>query len=222
MTATASEPAAARQVESLVPELRRPGCVRVMVAGRPLLTIPVEVAREERLAPGTELDEALLGRLTRAADLEGAYATVLRLVARRPFAAKDLARRLTIKGHPAPLAAAAVERAGRAGLVDDAQFARHYAETRGARGRGPDRIRRDLGVLGVARDVVERALVDAFGEDGGRAPSADALARKRLKQLRGLPRQAQRRRLLAFLGRRGFRGEPVSRLVAALLRESAG
>jgi SOS response regulatory protein OraA/RecX len=64
---------------------------------------------------------------------------------------------------------------------------------------------------------VDRALLEAFGPDGADAPQADAVARRRLAQLRGLPRPVQRRRLLAFLARRGFAGETVSRMVGGLL-----
>lgn len=190
-----------------------------MVHGRPLLTIPAEVAERERLRPGTEIEGPLFDRLSRAADEEAAFRTALRFVERRPFAGQDLTRRLVLKGHPPEAAEAARARAERLGFVDDARFALHFVETRAARGRGPLRLRRDLAVLGVDRSIVDRTLVEAFGPDGSDAPQADALARRRLVQLKGLPRQAQRRRLLAFLARRGFAGHAVTRMVGELLRD---
>lgn len=217
MTATPSELAVSRVIGALAADPRRPGCVRVMVQGRPLLTIPREVAAAERLESGMRLDQPLLTRLGRAADEEAAFHTLLRFVERRPFAGRDLTRRLVLKGHPPEAAAAAVERAQGVGLVDDARFTLHYVETRAARGRGPLRLRRDLSALGVERSVVDRALAEAFGPDGTGGPSAEALARKRLAQLKGLARPVARRRLLAFLARRGFVGESVHRLVVALI-----
>jgi regulatory protein len=217
MTATTSEPPARRVIGALVPDPRRAGGVRVLVQGRPLLTVPREVVEAERLATGTELDEPLYARLCRAADEEAAFRTTLRFLERRPFACRNLARRLVLKGHPPEAAEAAIARAERAGLLNDAQFALHYIQTRSARGRGPQRLRRDLALLGVERAVVDRALAEAFGIDGVEAPSAEVLARKRLAQLKGLPRPVQRRRLLAYLARRGFAGEAVGRMVAGLL-----
>jgi regulatory protein len=217
MTATLSEPAAPRVIGAVVPDPRRAGSVRVMVQGRSLLTIPREVAERERLEPGMPLAEALLGRLCRAADEEAAFRTALRFLERRPFAAKDLARRLVLKGHPPLAAEAARGRAERMGLLDDARFTLHFVQTRAERGRGPLRLRRDLALLGVERTVVDGALAEAFGPDGSDAPQAAAVARRRLGQLRGLPRPVQRRRLLAFLARRGFAGHTVSRLVGDLL-----
>lgn len=218
MTATLTEPDSLRVVGAVVPDHRRAGSVRVLVRGRPLLTIPREVAERERLEPGMALGEALFARLGQAADEEAAFRTALRYLERRPFAARDLARRLVLKGHPPAAAEAARMRAERMGLLDDARFTLHYVQTRAARGRGPLRLRRDLAVLGVERSVVDQVLAEAFGPDGSEAPQADAVARRRLTQLRGLPRPVQRRRLLAFLARRGFAGQTVTRLVGELLR----
>ena len=220
MTATLTEAAPSRVVGAVVPDPRRAGSVRVMVQGRSLLTIPREVAERERLSPGLALDEALLARLGRAADEEAAFRTALRYLERRPFAAKDLARRLILKGHPPSAAEAARVRAEGMGLLDDARFTLHYVQTRAARGRGPLRLRRDLALLGVERGVVDQALTEAFGADGSEAPQAEAVARRRLTQLRGLPRPVQRRRLLAFLARRGFAGYTVSRLVGSLVGQA--
>ncbi len=217
MTATLTEPASLRIVGAVVPDPRRAGSVRVMVQGRPLLTLPREVAERERLEPGMALEAALFTRLCRAADEEAAFRTALRYLERRPFAAKDLARRLVLKGHPPFAAEAARVRAERMGLLDDPRFTLHYVQTRAARGRGPLRLRRDLAALGVERSVVDQALSVAFGADGSDAPQAEAVARRRLAQLRGLSRPVQRRRLLAFLARRGFAGHTVTRLVSALL-----
>lgn len=218
MTATPSDVAVSRVISALAADPRRPACVRVMVLGRPLLTIPREVAAAERLERGMQLDEALLSRLARAADEEAAFQTLLRFVERRPFASRDLARRLVLKGHPSEAAAAAVARAERVALVDDARFTLHYVETRAARGRGQLRLRRDLSALGVERAVVDRALAEAFGPDGSGGPRVESLAQQRLAQLQGLAKPVARRRLLAFLARRGFVGSSVHQMVMTLIR----
>ncbi|HLG04576.1 MAG TPA: regulatory protein RecX [Gemmatimonadales bacterium] len=217
MTATASEPT--RVIGAVVPDPRHPGSVRLMVQGRLLLTIPREVAEAERLEAGSPISGAGYGRLCRAADEEAGYRTALRVLGRRPFATRDLLRRLILKGHPPEAAAAAVDRAGRAGLLDDGRFARHYISTRAARGRGPQRLRRDLVAQGVDPRVVDQALGDCLGPDGEAGPQAEELARRRLRQLRGLPQAVRRRRVLAFLFRRGFTGLSVRKTVAALLSE---
>jgi len=216
MTATKSE-VEHRVIGALVTDPRRPDCVRVMVHGRPLLTLPRDIAELEGLTAGMPLGDPLYRRLCRAADDEAAYRTALRFLERRPFAERDLARRLVLKGHPPEAATAALERARRAGLVDDARYTQQYLETRAARGRGPLRLRRDLAALGVERGLVDRALLTMF-PDGADPAQVETVARKRLAQLGKLPRPVLRRRLLAFLARRGFAGDSVQRMVMALLR----
>lgn len=217
MTATASEIVVRGRIGAVVPDPRRAGSVRVMVEGHPLLTIPREVAEAEGLRPGQSLGGELYVRLCRAADDEAAFRTALRILERRPFAGRDLSRRLVLKGHSPEAAAAALVRCEGHGLVDDAKFTLHYVETRAARGRGPLRLRRDLAMLGVSRPIVDRVLAEAFGADLADAPQAEALARKRLAQLKGLPRPVVRRRLLAYLARRGFSGGGVGKVVGRLL-----
>src|ERR1041385_4691680 len=114
MTATESEPGARRVIGTVVPDPRRPGTVRVMVHGRPLLTLSREVVEAERVAAGAELPEPVYAPLRRAAGGEAAHRPALRFLERRPFAARDLARRLVMKGHPPEAAEAALARLERA------------------------------------------------------------------------------------------------------------
>lgn len=204
MTARANDDAGV--IGALVPDPRLPGSIRVMSRGRLLLTVSREVVQAEKLEEGMELESPLYARLCRAADHEAAYRTTLQKLSVRPFAARDLVRRLILKGHPAEAATAAVERARAAGLVDDARFVRHFVDTRSARGRGPLRLRRELNQLGVDRTLVDQALGETFL--GGEADQAliEQLVRKRLTALKGLERPVVRRRLITFLARRGFVG----------------
>lgn len=220
MTSLAND--AVREIGALIPDPRIPGSVRIMAQGRLLFTVPRDVAEAERLAPGRVLSEPVYARLCRAADEEAAFRTALRKLQQRPFASHDLMRRLVLKGHPPEAAAAAVERAERAGLVDDHRFARQFIETRSARGRGPLRIRRDLAAMGVDRGIVDRALAEAAAEGEDEALQMERLIQRRLHQLNGLARPVVRRRLLAYLARRGFVGRSVRQAVErATGKESA-
>jgi regulatory protein len=222
MTAIPTDRADRGVIGAVVPDPRRAGSVRVLVDGRALLTLSREVAESEGLEPGVLLEAPLYEKLCRAADEEAAFRTALRFLGHRPFAARDLSRRLVLKGHPPWAAQAALDRAEAQGLVNDARFCLGYIETRSVRGRGPLRLRRDLAGMGVDRAVIDRALVEAFGADGAGAPSAEALARRRAGQLKGLEPTVLRRRLLAYLARRGFAGAEVSRIVGGIVGETRG
>ena len=108
-----------------------------------------------------------------------------------------------------------MDRAADAGYLDDREFAKFYVRSRSARGRGPARLRRELVQMGVAKELIEGAL------EGCSAPEVvheaiEGLIAKRAGQLKGLPASAVRRRLLAYLARRGYTGAEVLRLVRAV------
>ena len=201
------------RITALEPDPRRPEAVRVDIDGIRFGAVPREVAAREGLVVGRELDTALQERLAAAADIEAAYRTVLRALEVRSYARGDLGRRLQRKGHPRPAVDAALERVSDLGLLDDASFAESYIETRAARGRGPSRLTRDLLSMGVERTTIERALAAHWPEGSDRTAVPLALAQKRAAQLGSLPRQTKRRRLVAYLARRGFTGREVTDIV---------
>jgi regulatory protein len=211
-----SEEQSASRITSLAPDPRRAGAVRVEIDHAPFATVAQEAAAAEGLRVGMAVDPAIRQRLEAAADAEAAYRTALRALERRSYASTDLGRRLARKGHPAGAIRAALDRATAAGLLNDAEFALNYVQTRAARGRGPSRLTRDLLAMGVQRSIIDRAVSLEWREgNDGAVPLA--LATRRSKQLGNLPRPVKRRRLLAYLARRGFSGREVTEMVGRVV-----
>jgi len=205
------------RITALTPDPRRPGAVRLELDGTPFGPVPGEVLAQERLTVGQAVGEEQRLRLAAAADGEAAFRMVLRALERRSFARADLARRLSRKGHPREAVESAVERAASLGLLNDAAFARDYVQTRAARGRGPSRLIRDLLAMGVDRAHIDRALTAEYPDGSDHAGVPLALATKRAAQLGSLPRPVKRRRVLAYLARRGFAGRDITELVARVV-----
>lgn len=201
------------RITALEPDPRRLEAIRVEIDGLRFGTVARDVVAREGLTVGRELDPDLRDRLSAAADAEAAFRTTLRALEVRSYARADLARRLHRKGHPRAAVQAALERAAAMGLLDDAAFAQGYIETRAARGRGPLRLTRDLLSMGVERAVIERAVAAHWPEGSDATAVPFALAQKRAAQLGTLPRHTKRRRLVAYLARRGFAGREISDLV---------
>jgi regulatory protein len=204
---------ASARITAIDPDPRRPEAVRVEIDGIRFGSITREVAAREGLVVGQSVDAELQERLGAAADVEAAFRTVLRALEVRSYARADLGRRLRRKGHAAAAVEAALAQAVELGLLDDAAFARTYVEIRAARGRGPSRLTRDLLAMGVERSTIDRAVAAQWPEGSDRSAVPLALARKRVSQLGALPRQTKRRRLVAYLARRGFTGREVTEIV---------
>jgi regulatory protein len=201
----------------LAPDPRQPGYRLVEVDRGRFASLPADAIEGLSLQLGAALVPAVLERLRELADVEAAQRAALRALARRAHAWRDLARRLTKKQHPPVAVTAALERLAARGLLDDRRFAEGYAAVRATRGKGPARILADLLAQGVERGVAEDAVGRALAEEGiDPQVEARAAATKRARQLGGLPPPVRRRRLLAFLVRRGYSGPQVRELVREL------
>jgi regulatory protein len=201
----------------LAPDPRQPDYRLVEVDRGRFASLPADAVGPLGLTVGVELGPAMLDRLRALADIEAAQRAALRALARRAHAGRDLARRLVRKQHPPAAVDAALERLAVRGLLDDRRFAERYAALRAVRGRGPARLVRDLLAQGVDRRTAEEAVRQALDEEGiDPGLEARAVAVKRAGQLGDLPVPVRKRRLLAFLVRRGYPGPEVKDLVEEL------
>ena len=202
---------------ALAPDPRQPGYRLVEVDRGRFASLPLAALEPLSLQLGAKLAPAVLDRLRELADVEAAERAALRALARRAHARLDLQRRLVKKQHPPAAVDAALERLTIRGLLDDRQFAEQYAALRATRGRGPARLLRDLLAQGVERHTAEHAVRRALEEEGiDPGLEARAVAAKRARQLAGLPVPVRKRRLLAFLVRRGYAGVQLRALVEEL------
>jgi len=202
---------------ALAPDPRQPGYRLVEVDRGRFASLPVAALEPLRLEVGAALAPAVLDRLRELADIEAAERAALRALARRAHARLDLQRRLVKKQHPPAAVDAALERLASRGLLDDRRFAEQYAALRATRGKGPARLLGDLMAQGVERRTAEQAVRRALEEEGiDPGVEARAVATKRARQLAGLPVPVRKRRLLAFLVRRGYAGVPLKDLVEEL------
>jgi regulatory protein len=184
----------------------RSGGVRLRLDNEPYATVGAADIAALRLKVGGAVDARQLAALAYAAELFGAGVVAQRLLAMRALPSAELVRRLVRRGHGREVSEAAVRRLVQSGLVNDAEFARHYARTRSRRRRlGPVRLRRELQRFGIASEAADAAVRDALDADGVdvRALLEEAAARK-LRTLAGCDPARARRSLRTYLLRRGF------------------
>jgi len=201
----------------LAPDPRRPEYRLVEVDRGRFASLPADALVGLDLVIGREIRPLVLERLQELADIEAAHRAGLRALVRRAHARHDLRRRLLQKQHPPPAVDEALARLEATGLLDDARFAIDYAAAKARRGRGPARLIGDLLAQGVERRVAENAVRTSLAAEGiDPAEAVRALAEKRARQLISLPPTVRKRRLTAFLLRRGFGGQEIRELVEAL------
>lgn len=197
---------------------RRPGYVTVFVDGARFALLPVEEVRALGLVEDGVLDETQRARLESTAERARAHDAAVRLLASRGRSTREMIARLRQKGLGKEAVAYAVGRLETDGLLDDVAFAREYARQRAERGYGRTRILAELSARGIERHEAEQAVaIGGIDEVDAAWERLMVLARKRAAQMGGLPRDVAKRRLAAFLGRRGFGAADVWKAVGEVL-----
>jgi SOS response regulatory protein OraA/RecX len=135
----------------------------------------------------------------------------LRLLAIRERSRQELLDRL---GEDA---AGLVDELAEAGLQDDTRFAQEWARSGVARLHGSLRVRRELLKKGVAEEVVNSVIAEAYGGEKERE-LAERAAAKHSPSLASKEPQGRARTMYSYLLRRGFNAA----LAADLAREEMG
>jgi regulatory protein len=137
----------------------------------------------------------------------------------RARGADELKRLLLRKGEPLPDVDAALTRLAEAGLIDDAVYARQLARTKALdAGLSRRRIQQELARRGVARDVSSQAIAEVFDEEGvDEVAAMERVARKKLRTLAKLDPPTRKRRIYAFLARRGYDSDDISTVLRRIL-----
>ena len=197
---------------------RDPKRVSIYLDGRFTLGLDATIAEEQGLRVGQTLSAAEVAAIREQEELNKAVDKALAFLTSRPRSIREVRDRLKEKEIPPDTIDAVVARLEGWGYVGDEGFARYWVENRGAnQPRGKRLLRQELWRKGVERETVDRVLDELEVDEAG---GALALARKRFNQLRNYDEQTQRRRLAAFLQRRGYDWPTVKGALDALFAET--
>jgi regulatory protein len=129
----------------------------------------------------------------------------LRLLTARARTRSELAGQLAKRGYPDDVSARVLDRLNQVGLVDDADFAEQWVQSRRVNaGKGKRALAAELRTKGVDDDVITAVLagIDA----GAERERAEQLVRDKLRRERlgGDDDAKVMRRLVGMLARRGY------------------
>lgn len=181
--------------------------VSVYLDGRFAFGLPAIVAA--RLKAGQHLSDAEIEGLQSEGTIESAYGQALNYLSYRPRSRAEMVRYLEKRGQSEDQVGAIILRLERAGLVDDVEFARFWVENRERfRPRGRHALRFELRSKGLDDETIEGAL-----ETINVSESAYRAAHRKAEQLVHLDRREFSRKLVEYLGRRGFNYEVAREVV---------
>ena len=134
---------------------------------------------------------------------EQARALCLRLLTARSRTRAELHGQLAKRGYPEDVSACVLDRLTAVGLVDDADFAEQWVQSRHTRaGKSRRALAAELHTKGVDNDVITTALagIDA----GAERDRAEELVRAKLRRETLTDEARVTRRLVGMLARRGY------------------
>lgn len=139
------------------------------------------------------------------------YDQALRLLEFRARSVAELRRKLLRKGGSSHEVDVVIERLREQKLLDDVSFAREFARSKVVgSGSSRHRVVQELRRKGVAPSIADDAvagLVEREGIDPSEA--VHRVAQKKWRSMSGLDEFTRRRRLYAFLARRGFSPDEI-------------
>ncbi|MCK5242888.1 regulatory protein RecX [bacterium] len=171
-----------------------------------------------RLTTGQAVAIKELKNIVREEEINWAKEKCLRWLDHRARTRRELAGRLQQHGVEPEVSEAVLKRLQEIKLVDDEAYARGFIQERvRLQGVGRRRLRLELSKRGLDHEIIEMALQENVAEDENQACEAEA--KRKVRTYARLPVFVARRRLIAFLSRKGFDFETINPIVRLVLPE---
>ena len=188
-----------RKITALKVQKKNPNRVNVYLDGEFAFGLTRIVAAW--LSVGQALTPEKINRLQAEESREAAYNRALLLLSYRPRSENEVRKKLVEKGIEETVADAVIERLKENRYLGDDKFARDWIENRSTfRPRSRKMLYYELRQKGVAEDHIQDALESVEDE----TELAYQAGVKYARRLMGSDWETFRKRLAAFLGRRGF------------------
>jgi len=203
-----------RKITALKVQKRNPRRVNVYLDGE--FAFGLERAAAVWLRIGQELSDEKIAQLQTEDEGEKAYQQALKLLSYRPRSEAEVRKKLEQRGVAESMIAEVLERLRRSGLIDDARFARDWAENRSEfRPRSRRALALEMRQRGVDYESITQAVAGL--DDDSLAYQA---AHKYSRRLNSLEWQVFRQKLTGFLARRGFSYEVIAPVVRRVWDEN--
>jgi regulatory protein len=205
------------RITALEPQKRNRRRVSVFLDGNFLFGLSSATVAALGLHVGQVVERADLDRIAREEQLHEARQYAFLLLSCKARTVSELRQRLGRKGFSPDTVSHTLQRLAELKMIDDAGFARRFAEDRITIGhKGKWRVRGELLKRGVAKEHIEDALATAPDEK----EAAREVVEKYLSRNRRLEPEVLKRRLYAFLARRGFSPDTIRQVIDLEAAES--
>ena len=176
--------------------------VNVFIEDKFSFALSADLAFKHGLRPKMMIDAAFLAELLREDGETKALTTALNFIGYRPRAEEEIRKRLQRDEWSEMVIAAVILKLRDNKMLDDAQFASDWVESRSrSKPRGARLLKQELRFKGVDKEEIDAALPDADEEIENAIAALDKLERKLEKWEKGRDRT---QKAIEMMARRGF------------------
>ncbi len=177
----------------------------VVFEGASTVELSLEIAMRAGFVPGREIDAASIRIAVEEDGLARAEKDAMAMLSRKDFTERELRDRLAKREHQPKAIETVIERCLGWGYLDDSRFAERFvSDSIELKRHGPTRIRQALRKRGVPDQLAEEALAKARAETPSLVDQACAALVSKRRSYARLEPEVARRRMTAFLQRRGY------------------
>lgn len=194
---------------------RRRNRVNIYVDNEFALGIDEEVMLKYNLKKDMEIDDNFIENILLAEEENKALNYTLKLLSYRQRSEKEIYDALKRKGYIEEHIENVIANCKDKNYLNDKQFARSFANDKiNLNKYGPERIKHELKLKGVSRNIIDEAV--DFDRDE-QYDMAMEVASKRMNSYRNDDKRAIYRKMSGFLQRRGFSYDIISKVVREVL-----
>ena len=193
-------------ITEISPSGRLEGRYDVMVDEKRAAVLSADGVQRLGLHTGDSWTELLAERVAAEAESLRVFDRALAMLAVRSRSARELRLNLLRKREPEALVDAAVSRLLEVGALNDEAFARQFVRSKMTRsGLSGRRLQSELARRGVSRAVADASIAEVMAEEAiDPAETLERLVARKLRTMSKLDALTRRRRLYAYLARRGY------------------
>ena len=177
----------------------------VIFADAPTVELSLEIALEAGLLPGRTVPPSVIEQACWKDALKRTENDALSFLSRKDLSETELRRRLLSRGHAEEYVEAIIEKCRQWGYVDDRRLAEQLvADGVALKHLGPARLRQKLRERGIGEELAEEVLRTFENRQPPLVEQAVSALRGKMRAYARLVPEVARRRMIAYLQRRGF------------------
>jgi len=189
--------------------------VNVYIDGEFAFGLMREILYKYGLSEDMEVDREFIDEVLLEEEWLKAKDKALKFLSYRQRSQKEIEDKLKKEGFSDEIIEKTVDFLKSYNLIDDIAFAKNFMMDKSNINKyGPERIRYELYMRGISKDIIDEVLED-YGDEYSIALD---LAKKKVKSYKGNDRNAIYRKLGTFLQSKGFSYECISKVLRELVK----